>query len=105
MDSIHEKSTNMIRQGDLLFVRVDDAPDGETVKSRVLAEGEATGHAHRLRAGRGRVVQTAAMLYVLNRYRAYVDHEEHETVVLPPGAWEVRRQREYEPEGWRRVAD
>jgi hypothetical protein len=27
------------------------------------------------------------------------------TVRLEPGVWEVRRQREYAPEGWRRAAD
>ncbi len=29
----------------------------------------------------------------------------HETVRLDPGVWEVRRQKEYSPEGWRRAAD
>ena len=29
----------------------------------------------------------------------------HETLRLEPGIWEVRRQREYSPEGWRRAAD
>lgn len=29
----------------------------------------------------------------------------HETLRLPTGTWEVRRQREMTPEGWRRVED
>ncbi len=32
-------------------------------------------------------------------------HEEHPAVPLPPGRYEVRRQREYTPEGWRQVED
>jgi hypothetical protein len=29
----------------------------------------------------------------------------HETLKIAPGIYEVRRQREYTPEGWRRAAD
>ena len=29
----------------------------------------------------------------------------HESIVISPGIYEVRRQREYTPEGWRKVAD
>lgn len=32
-------------------------------------------------------------------------HDTHETIGLPPGKYEVRRQREYTPEGWRQVMD
>jgi hypothetical protein len=29
----------------------------------------------------------------------------HESLVIAPGIYEVRRQKEYTPEGWRRAAD
>jgi hypothetical protein len=29
----------------------------------------------------------------------------HETIQIPAGTYEIRRQREYTPEGWRRVED
>lgn len=32
-------------------------------------------------------------------------HDTHETIGLPPGIYEVRRQREYTPAGWRQVMD
>ena len=32
-------------------------------------------------------------------------HDTHETLRLLQGYWEVRRQREWTPEGWRRVED
>jgi hypothetical protein len=32
-------------------------------------------------------------------------HEEHQLIAIPKGDWMVRIQREYEPEGWRYVAD
>lgn len=101
------------RQGDLLFIRLGKArraaehPDGA-----VLARGEATGHAHAIApedlAGcevfvddRGRLVVNVAPGAGVS-----VRHEEHGTVTLDPGIWEVRRQREYDAEReWRRIAD
>ena len=42
----------MKRQGDLLIVKVSKIPDGVVKKtSLVLAEGEATGHMHKLDCG------------------------------------------------------
>jgi gentisate 1,2-dioxygenase len=32
-------------------------------------------------------------------------HDTHKTIVIPVGVFEVRRQREHTPEGWRRVED
>lgn len=32
-------------------------------------------------------------------------HDTHETILIPPGIYELRRQREWSPEGWRRAAD
>ena len=101
----------MYRQGDLLFVAVEE--DGirplkrtaRTIRNGVLQRGEATGHAHRidprdlskakvyLLAGSRRIVIEAVE-------SVRVTHEEHKPLTLPPGHWEVRRQREYSPE-WR----
>lgn len=96
-----------IRQGDLLFVQINKLPDGAVEdKTGVIARGEATGHTHRLRAGRGRqLLWAAGVAYIRALHKAYVDHEEHGTDVLPPATWQVIRQREYEPEGWRQVND
>lgn len=32
-------------------------------------------------------------------------HDTHEPIMFGPGVYEVRRQREHSPEGWRQVAD
>lgn len=97
-----------IRQGDLLFVR-DQLPEqfgGDPVLDGILARGEATGHTHQLRQdAQNRAIRVAQALYVIAAVRAYVDHQEHATVELPPGVWQVKRQREYRPDGWVRVAD
>ncbi|MFB2881393.1 hypothetical protein [Floridanema aerugineum] len=36
---------------------------------------------------------------------ALLTHEEHKQIAIPQGDWVIRIQREYEPEGWRYVAD
>jgi hypothetical protein len=97
----------MFRQGDLLFVRCDSIPDGAVeVADGIIARGETTGHAHRLQIGRGGALMLlAGVAYIRARYQATIVHEEHGTIVLPAGDWQVSRQREYTPNSWRQVAD
>ena len=94
----------MFRQGDVLIAQVPDIPAGlKSVpldKGRViLAYGEVTGHAH---AVLGDVEFLAADLAELEERflrveaEAQVVHEEHDTIVLPPGSYRVIRQREYQ---------
>ena len=94
----------LLRQGDVLLVPVDRVPDDALVVelgSRiVLAEGEATGHAHAVVGERVELVEADdGTLYVevVGAAPAELVHEEHDTIPLLPGAFEVRRQREYEP--------
>lgn len=96
----------MKRQGDLLIVKVVKIPEGaEMQKSRILAEGEATGHMHEL--DKGEVYENSGTLYfkVALGGISTLLHPEHKTVTFEPGEYKVIRQREYEPKGWRRVAD
>jgi hypothetical protein len=110
----------IVRQGDVLLVPVEEIPAAEAREvengSRfVLAEGEATGHAHVVLGeaklylpGTGRA---GAGTYILVEEPATLVHEEHDAIGLAPGPYEVRRQREYVPpaprrrETFRRVAD
>jgi len=101
------------RQGDVLLVATKEIPDAEPMKRSarglVLAEGEATGHTHVITAETAELVTAdeAAELYLLVHGTEAVEltHDEHATVLVPPGTYEVRRQREYAPEEIRRVAD
>jgi len=96
----------MKRQGDLLIVKVEKIPEG-TVKqaSRILAEGEATGHMHELDSGE--VYEKSGVLYfkVTEGGVSTLNHPEHKSVTFEPGEYKVIRQREYEPRGWRYVRD
>lgn len=101
------------RQGDVLIRRVEAIPDGLTPvpleNGRViLMHGEVTGHAH---AVVGECEFLAADLSDLEQrflrieQEAQVVHEEHASITLPPGNYEVRRQREYSPAAPVWVAD
>ena len=96
----------MIRQGDILIVKVTGIPqDAVKHNNRILAEGEATGHMHELDSGE--VYEKEGVLYfkVVQGKVSTLNHPEHKAVTFEPGEYKVIRQREYEPKGWRRVAD
>ena len=96
------------RQGDLLFIPIDKIPeDAKTKEDGVIAEGEATGHKHQIRSSREAVLKLAVgIAYLQCLQKTHVDHQEHGTTVLPAGVnFRVQRQREYEPDGFRQVAD
>ena len=103
---------NMVRQGDVLLVAVDEQPPvGTQIKDQViLAEGEMTGHAHRLS---GTILEWSVdgQRYVrVERGVGYLSHEDHDATpagVLPAETtYKVIPQREYNLEGqWRRVID
>ena len=96
----------MYRQGDLLIVAVNAAPRGQYARDRVdgvIQEGEATGHAHRLVGGAA--WDERGETFLTSDGSAVVTHDEHDTIVLPEGTYKVLRQREFTPEGERRVRD
>jgi hypothetical protein len=96
----------MVRQGDLLIVKVGSIPEKAIKKAgRVLAEGEATGHLHEL--DNGVVYEHKGTLFfrVSETSTATLTHQEHGPVTFKAGEYKVIRQREYEPNGWRQVAD
>lgn len=100
----------MVRQGDVLLVKVDDEPIGTIVPRDsgriVLAYGEATGHAHVVTHRRAKLYQREDGIRLLHvPQKAYIDHEEHDRIELPAGTWRVTRQRVYMPEEIRPVAD
>jgi hypothetical protein len=110
----------IVRQGDVLLVPVERIPRfaRKDVPGRelVLAEGEATGHAHTVQ-GRARIVPAAVhYLAPTDRYllveggTAVIVHPEHEPITVSKGVYRIVRQREYAPSprraaGWQRVAD
>jgi hypothetical protein len=112
---------NMGAQGDVLFRRIDKLPAG-VAEQKAAAEGHVvahseTGHHHTVSPLEAKLFDKATrdpMICYLQLAGDFADvvhhrpHDTHETLRLAGGAgaiYEVRRQEEYTPEGWRRVED
>lgn len=103
----------MLRQGDILLVPVDEIPKGLRPVPReqgrmVLAHGEVTGHAHVIEGDAVFLAEDLEEMegrFLKVEQDAELVHDEHSTLKVPAGSYEVRRQREYAPEAPIRVAD
>ncbi|MEM8677381.1 MAG: hypothetical protein AAGF83_26505 [Cyanobacteria bacterium P01_G01_bin.67] len=94
-----------IRQGDVILKAISSIK-GQKLTHLTLAEGEVTGHSHRIADGQAELYEKDGILYLkVLSSTAKLIHEEHQAIDIPQGNWMVRIQREYEPEGWRYVAD
>ncbi|MBW4468911.1 MAG: hypothetical protein KME45_00720 [Stenomitos rutilans HA7619-LM2] len=94
-----------MRQGDVILLP-SKTIEGKPLPHLTLAEGEVTGHKHHISDGQAALYEKDGTLYlkVLSE-TATLTHEEHKPIDIPKGTWMIRIQREYEPEGWRYVAD
>ena len=95
------------RQGDVLLIAVEQAPDEYTrvpdeAGRFVLAHGEATGHAHAISTRQAEFFEEPSterrFLVIPSAHGGELRHEEHGPIQLPRGIYEVRRQRELQPE-------
>jgi hypothetical protein len=101
------------RQGDVLITpaTIPATAKRRTMKQIVLAEGEATGHCHQVKDPVGRCTPYVdesngePVLYLRVRKATPVVHEEHDTAVLEPGEYVVRRQVEFWLDEVRQVMD
>jgi hypothetical protein len=95
------------RQGDVFIISTDKIPADAVPRRPVLAEGEITGHAHRLVSSEGAAVlgNSAGLFLRVFGDEVTVAHEEHGPVTVPRGNYIVRIQREYHPVEIRRVID
>jgi hypothetical protein len=104
----------MYRQGDVLIVPVKSIPKTAELVAReggrvVLAHGEVTGHAHAIKDVRAALFRDPKLAAIFMRISGdtpvALKHDEHDTIQLPPGDYQVIRQVEYTPEAIRNVAD
>lgn len=117
-----KKPNEQYRQGDVLIECVGNTPEPDTAKrmlSVILAEGEVTGHHHKLELDQADWWKgdSKTEFMSLTHWRdgrdqffaaevpATVTHQEHNKIDLPAGTYRVIRQREYSPEEIRNVAD
>ncbi len=116
------------RQGNVFLIRQDapipaDCRPVESERGRtILAHGELTGHHHSVDASVAQLFERSPMVaanavsraatmgladerYLLISEPTALTHQEHAAIPLPAGVYRVTIQREYAPEGIRRVAD
>ncbi len=112
--------TEAAAQGDVLFRRIAKLPEEAKEVPRkgalVVAHSE-TGHHHSIADKLTRHFETGnPLLCFLSfgdgqtgvdvvHHRPWDTHETLRLVGKPGDVWEVRRQREWSPEGWKRVED
>ncbi len=100
--NINFMNKNQLQQGDVTLRRVLEIPKGAKkikpgVRGHVLAEGEVTGHAHRIKAAPGiQLFSIDKLLFLKNSKPAVVEHEEHKAFSIEPGIWEIGQVREYD---------
>ena len=105
----------MYRQGDVLLVTTDGLladtarPVPREAGRVVLARGEATGHAHAIDSPLAELFEEKdGRLYLrvsAGPEPVRLTHEQHDSIALAPGLYEVIGQREYAPGAIRRVTD
>lgn len=114
---------NICAQGDVLIRRVGDIPASATRvaadNGRIVVTHSETGHDHVMVLDRPKAKVASVEMYQsadnplvawlkVNRPTALDHlrpHDTHESIMFGVGVYEVRRQREHSPEGWRRVQD
>lgn len=98
---------NVMQQGDV-FIEAAEIPEGAKRQGdiSVLAEGEVTGHAHRLTKAVP-LFLAGAQRYIQVPERLTLKHEEHGAITVDAGTYAVRIVREYDhfAEEARAVAD
>lgn len=90
----------MYRQGDLLFIKVGRLPVNLILKNnKHIIESSVTGHTHSILKGKVFINDNPNWDDRGNFYLELLEddeliHQEHKTIKLPAGIYEVRRQRE-----------
>lgn len=108
---MNKTKLKMYRQGDVLICAVAKMPTGKSIargrRGVVLAEGEVTGHAHRIPSRHASLFRTENdARYLRATAPVALRHEEHKTITLPKGDYRVTIHHEYQPaELPRQVAD
>ena len=97
-------------QGDVLFLRVSKLPKKAVRKSDNIIAHSETGHHHVANGCDAYEMPDDPMVcYLVAEGSIEIEHrrpwDTHAPLMLGGGVWQVRRQREHTPEGWRRVED
>lgn len=108
----------MAAQGDLFFIRINELPKDAILENakdgKYVASHSETGHAHIIRQCEDVEFYLAAndnmkAYLVVKNDGPMIEHmrgfDTHESISFKKGIYEIRRQRESTPEGWRVAID
>ncbi|MBD1855367.1 hypothetical protein Q2T42_29210 [Leptolyngbya boryana CZ1] len=98
----------LYRHGDVLLRQIDRLPNNVRKRESVtLAEGEVTGHRHRIQQVQAVQLweQGENLFLEVKAFSATLVHEEHHAIELPQGLYRVWKQREYRPGHYVEVSD
>lgn len=89
---------HIVRHGDILLRQIEKLPTELTeVKTNVVAEGEHTNHSHRLIGGEATIYKDGLqMMFVQVKEPTTIQHEEHKTLEIPKGDYQVIIENEYD---------
>ncbi|WP_260446032.1 MULTISPECIES: hypothetical protein [unclassified Nostoc] len=94
-----------IRQGDVILLPLRQI-EGKKIPHLTLAEGEVTGHKHRITERNAELYQKDSTLCLrVFSESALLAMRSIKLFLFPKVTGWLKIQREYEPEGWRYVAD
>ena len=108
---------NVSAQGDVYIRRVGGLPKNVVRvpedKNKVVVAHSETGHNHVMNGGAVEMYRPETHFdfdsWLVVKEPTTLDHQRefdtHESILFEPGIYRVRRQREYTPEGFRRVED
>jgi len=90
-----------LQHGDVVLEKVKkDLTGAKELRALILAEGETTGHAHRVLPTSGvKVYEENGVKYVvnLNETAALLTHEEHNPIAIPRGTFKIGIVKEVDP--------
>ena len=98
----------LYRHGDLLVQAVESLPANvRRLHHLVLAQGELTGHSHRIAERDAAILfeSPQGLFLSVTADKATMIHQEHSPIELSPGFYQIWRQREYTPAEIRTVRD
>ena len=88
------------QQGDVFGKKLNEFPSGPrkviAKKHIILAEGEATGHAHVIDDDEAELIQIGEKILLNLAQSAVLQHEDHGPIPLSPGIWDIGRVREFD---------
>ncbi len=95
----NKTANKTFQQGDVVGRRLQSMPDGTVTiigrKRLVLAHGE-SGHSHVIEDDDAELIRIGDRMILNLTRQATVQHEEHKSITLAAGIWEIGRVREFD---------